>query len=76
MVEPAAGFSGSVSRHFPARDLAPAERLGQLVEETYYLVEAKVPGVDVNWLRSVFRLERPPWGEEGPPVHPTALHGL
>jgi len=54
-------------------DLAAAIRLGELVEESYDLVEAKVPGVDVNWLRSVFRWERPSWGHDGPPVHPNSV---
>jgi hypothetical protein len=41
--------------------------LGDLVEETYDLVEANVPGVDVDRLRTLFRYRRPLWaGDEQP----------
>jgi hypothetical protein len=43
-----------------------AEELAHLVEETYDLVEQHAPDVDVKWLRSVFRWQRPIW-EEPPP---------
>jgi hypothetical protein len=39
-----------------------AERLvGDLVEETYDIVERHVPGVDIERLRSIFRYRRPLW---------------
>lgn len=39
-----------------------AERvLSDLIEETYDLVEAHVPGVDVDRLRNIFRYRRPLW---------------
>ena len=37
-----------------------------LVEETYDLVEAHVPGADVERLRTLFRYRRPLWGGEQP----------
>ena len=43
-----------------------AEGLAHLVEETYDLVEQRAPDVDVKWLRSVLRWQRPIW-EEPPP---------
>jgi hypothetical protein len=49
---------------------AAAEGLRQLVEETYDLVELHVPGVPVDRLRSIFRWQRPVWGDEPPPIHP------
>lgn len=44
-----------------------AERVIQLVDETYDLIEKQMPEVDVNWLRNTFHYERPAW-EEQPPV--------
>jgi hypothetical protein len=44
--------------------VAPAEGaqlLSALVEETYDLVEQQCPQIDVAWLRSVFRYQRPFW---------------
>ncbi|MGA7730065.1 MAG: hypothetical protein WCD37_02205 [Chloroflexia bacterium] len=49
--------------------IAPAQAaplLAALVEETYDLIEQHVPGIDVDWLRRVFRYRRPSW-EEPPP---------
>ena len=40
--------------------------LGDLVEETYDLVEAHVPGADVGRLRTLFRYRRPLWADEQP----------
>lgn len=40
--------------------------LGDLVEETYDLVEAHVPGVDVERLRTLSRYRRPLWSDEQP----------
>jgi hypothetical protein len=47
----------------PAGDAAP--RLATLVEETYDLVEAQMPRIDVARLREIFRYRRPLW-EEAP----------
>ena len=38
-----------------------ARELEALVEETYALIEAEMPEVDVEWLRRVFRYKREPW---------------
>lgn len=38
-----------------------AQALARLVEETYDLVEAHLPAVDVDWLRKVFRYQRTAW---------------
>ncbi|MCO5198722.1 MAG: nucleotidyltransferase domain-containing protein [Anaerolineae bacterium] len=35
--------------------------LTELVEETYDLIENELPELDVDWLRSVFRFQRPEW---------------
>jgi hypothetical protein len=40
--------------------------LSDLVEETYDLVEAHVPGADVERLRTLFRYRRPLWSDEQP----------
>ena len=40
-----------------------ASQLADLVEETYDLIESHHPDLDVNWLRSVFRYQRPIWEE-------------
>jgi predicted nucleotidyltransferase len=40
-----------------------AGSLSQLVEETYDLVEAHLPEIDVERLRAVFRWQRPEWDE-------------
>lgn len=50
--------------------LAPAEgahELASLVEETYDLIEKQLPQIDVAWLRSVFRYQRPVW-DHAPPT--------
>jgi hypothetical protein len=49
----------------PPAEAAPL--LAALVEETYDLIEQHVPGIDVAWLRRVFRYRRPLW-EEPPPI--------
>jgi hypothetical protein len=41
-----------------------ARELKALVEETYALIEAQMPEVDVEWLSRVFRYKREPWREE------------
>jgi hypothetical protein len=49
--------------------VAPAEgarQLAALVEETYDLVEQHLPTIDVDWLRRVFRYQRPVWKERPP----------
>jgi predicted nucleotidyltransferase len=43
----------------PAREAAP--RLVALVEETYNLVEAHFPEIDMARLRAIFRYRRPDW---------------
>lgn len=43
-----------------------AALLAELVEEVYDLIEAMYPHLDVEWLRSVFRYQRPFW-DEAPP---------
>lgn len=50
-------------------NLETAAQLRELVEETYTLVEKHVPNVDAERLRTIFRWQRPTWGEDGPPVH-------
>lgn len=40
-----------------------ASQLAELVEETYDLIETHHPELDVDWLRKVFRYERPTWEE-------------
>lgn len=40
--------------------------LADLVEETYDLVELHVPAANVDWLREVFRYQRPLWDDEPP----------
>jgi hypothetical protein len=37
--------------------------LGSLVEETYDLVEAHFPEIDIDKLRAIFRYRRPAWDE-------------
>lgn len=36
-----------------------AQTLSELVEETYALIETHLPEIDVDWLRQVFRYQRP-----------------
>ncbi len=43
-----------------------ARQLAVLVEETYDLIEQHLPTVDVDWLRRVFRYQRPVWKERPP----------
>lgn len=45
-----------------------AQLLAELVEETYELVEHHLPEIDVEWLRAVFRYQRPIWDDK-PPYH-------
>jgi hypothetical protein len=47
-----------------------AESLRELVEETYDLIELRMPESPVQLFRQVFRWERPQWDEKCPPVHP------
>jgi predicted nucleotidyltransferase len=50
--------------------VAPAEGaqiLSALVEETYDLVEQHCPQIDIDWLRRVFRYQRPIW-DAAPPT--------
>jgi hypothetical protein len=52
--------------------LPPAEgarELAMLVEETYGLLEQHLPEIDADWLRRVFRYQRPFW-DTMPPVMP------
>jgi len=44
-----------------------AREVSAIVEEVYDLIEEKLPEVDVEWLRAVFRYRRPQW-EQAPPV--------
>ncbi|MDX1620563.1 MAG: hypothetical protein R3320_06215 [Nitriliruptorales bacterium] len=43
-----------------------AEELRSVVEDVYDLVEEQLPEIDVSWLRTVFRYERPLWGDTPP----------
>jgi predicted nucleotidyltransferase len=63
------------SRMAILNDVAPpvvAESLRELVEETYTLVEAHVPGTSVEQLTSIFRWSRPQWGDDPPTYSPAA----
>jgi hypothetical protein len=51
---------------FMAEPEQRAQELEALVEETYALIEAHMPEVDVEWLRRVFRYKREPWEEALP----------
>jgi predicted nucleotidyltransferase len=59
--------SGLVPRIRAAYDAVPPdaeELLRRLVEETYDIVERRVPGVDVTRLREIFRYRRPLWDSD------------
>jgi 7-cyano-7-deazaguanine synthase in queuosine biosynthesis len=45
-----------------------AHELAALIEETYDLIEELMPQIDVVWLRTVFRYQRPAWDQEPPYV--------
>ncbi|MFF0338492.1 hypothetical protein [Kribbella sp. NPDC004875] len=50
---------------FTVEPRAAAHSLAELVEETFTLIEAELPEVDVDRLRTIFRHRRPPL--DGPP---------
>jgi hypothetical protein len=59
-----------VKRFAQVYAVEPAEGAGilaTLVEETYDIIDAQFPHLDVDWLRSVFRYKRPFW-DEAPPA--------
>jgi hypothetical protein len=51
---------------YTAEPDASEQLLSDLGEETYDLVEAHVPGADVERLRTLFRYRRPLWADEQP----------
>ena len=51
---------------YEAEPTIGAQLLAELVEETYDLIEVHMPDADIEWLRSVFRYQRPVWAERPP----------
>lgn len=60
------GFLTRLRSAYTADPDALEPLLADLVEDTYDLVEAHVPGADVERLRTLFRYRRPLWGDEHP----------
>jgi hypothetical protein len=56
-------FAERLKRVYHVAPAEVAQILKDLVEETYNLVEIHLPEVDVDWLRQVFRYQRPILGQ-------------
>lgn len=59
-------FAGRIKAVFSDPPAEGGRLLAELAEETYNLVEAEMPEIDVDRLRRILRYKRPPWDRMPP----------